>query len=447
MVYAGRRAATRRACADRRRRSAPRFVLDDDEVLAARPLGGDDRAPLRQADGHRVGQGRRQRRAVHRPGAARDRPGPPRGRRAADLRADEQGRACWPTALAVGDAIAAGPACALRERRGDRPLRGRRRAGHRDHRPRLGADHEAGGGDRHRPRRPHLPRRDRQPRAGAAGDRRHRRRDRESAATARRSRSPAPRATRASSTTARSRFESRRARPRRPAGDPHQGDAQPRRPRPPPSAGGGCRPTASGWRGWSSSSTTTIKVHPMALLHLDQLEDRGAEREIEQLTARLRRQGEYFVDRLARGIARIAASRYPRPGHRADERLQDQRVRRADRRRQLRAGRGEPDARLARGEPLLRRRLPRRLRARVPRRSSGRGSDRARQRRRDDPVLPHAGGGRPGARGDGRGRPGPRGRAASGLRDGRDPRRTSCSPTSSPSASTGSRSAPTTSPS
>jgi pyruvate,water dikinase len=46
--------------------------------------------------------------------------------------------------------------------------------------------------------------------------------------------------------------------------------------RPPPSAGGACPPTASGWRGWSSSST--IQVHPMALVNFDSLpEGRGSQ--------------------------------------------------------------------------------------------------------------------------------------------------------------------------
>ncbi len=54
-------------------------------------------------------------------------------------------------------------------------------------------------------------------------------------------------------------FESTRARSRRAAGDPHQGDAQPRQ------SGGGvplvapARPTASGSRAWSSSSATTSR--------------------------------------------------------------------------------------------------------------------------------------------------------------------------------------------
>ncbi len=56
-----------------------------------------------------------------------------------------------------------------------------------------------------------------------------------------------------------------------------------------------------------------VKVHPMALVRLDQVEDEGDRRQIEALTAGYEDRGEYFVDRLAEGIARIAASRYPDP--------------------------------------------------------------------------------------------------------------------------------------
>ncbi len=47
---------------------------------AARALGRDHREALRLPDGHGVGQGRRDRRDVHRPGAARDGAVAPRGR-------------------------------------------------------------------------------------------------------------------------------------------------------------------------------------------------------------------------------------------------------------------------------------------------------------------------------------------------------------------------------
>ncbi|MBD3367524.1 MAG: phosphoenolpyruvate synthase [Candidatus Eisenbacteria bacterium] len=56
-----------------------------------------------------------------------------------------------------------------------------------------------------------------------------------------------------------------------------------------------------------------IKVHPMALVRFDELEDRKAKRAIKKLTRGYDDKTEYFVDRLSRGIARIAASQYPDP--------------------------------------------------------------------------------------------------------------------------------------
>jgi pyruvate, water dikinase len=56
-----------------------------------------------------------------------------------------------------------------------------------------------------------------------------------------------------------------------------------------------------------------IKVHPLALLHLDKVADAAARREIEALTLGYEDKGEFFVERLAWGIAKIAASRYPDP--------------------------------------------------------------------------------------------------------------------------------------
>ena len=57
----------------------------------------------------------------------------------------------------------------------------------------------------------------------------------------------------------------------------------------------------------------TIKAHPMALVHFDELEDAAAKAEIEALTAGYADKREYFVDHLARGLARIAAVQYPEP--------------------------------------------------------------------------------------------------------------------------------------
>lgn len=56
-----------------------------------------------------------------------------------------------------------------------------------------------------------------------------------------------------------------------------------------------------------------IKIHPLALSRFDQLEDRRVRQYIEELTAGYDDKTEYFVEHLARGIASIAASRYPDP--------------------------------------------------------------------------------------------------------------------------------------
>ncbi len=56
-----------------------------------------------------------------------------------------------------------------------------------------------------------------------------------------------------------------------------------------------------------------IRVHPMALVNFDSLTDADAKREIAELTAGYGERTEYFVDRLSRGLSRIAAPFYPKP--------------------------------------------------------------------------------------------------------------------------------------
>ncbi|MDB9375442.1 phosphoenolpyruvate synthase [Nodularia sphaerocarpa] len=56
-----------------------------------------------------------------------------------------------------------------------------------------------------------------------------------------------------------------------------------------------------------------IKIHPMALVHFDDLQDRGTRKQIQNLTFGYQDKTEYFVDHLARGMAKIAAAQYPRP--------------------------------------------------------------------------------------------------------------------------------------
>jgi len=57
----------------------------------------------------------------------------------------------------------------------------------------------------------------------------------------------------------------------------------------------------------------SIKIHPLALLRFHELADNGVREEILKLTAGYADRPGYFVERLARGIAKIAASQYPAP--------------------------------------------------------------------------------------------------------------------------------------
>ncbi|MDX1577428.1 MAG: phosphoenolpyruvate synthase [Gemmatimonadota bacterium] len=56
-----------------------------------------------------------------------------------------------------------------------------------------------------------------------------------------------------------------------------------------------------------------IKIHPMALVHYDRLEDESAREEIARLTRGYADKTEYFVEHLARGVAKIAAAQWPEP--------------------------------------------------------------------------------------------------------------------------------------
>jgi pyruvate,water dikinase len=56
-----------------------------------------------------------------------------------------------------------------------------------------------------------------------------------------------------------------------------------------------------------------IKIHPMALVRFDALQDEEAKQRIADLTRGYEDKTEYFIDRLARGLGRIAAAHYPKP--------------------------------------------------------------------------------------------------------------------------------------
>ncbi|MBP2029721.1 phosphoenolpyruvate synthase [Methanohalophilus levihalophilus] len=56
-----------------------------------------------------------------------------------------------------------------------------------------------------------------------------------------------------------------------------------------------------------------IKVHPMALIHMEKVTDKDVIETIGQLTYGYSNKSEYFVERLAEGVATIAAAFYPKP--------------------------------------------------------------------------------------------------------------------------------------
>lgn len=57
----------------------------------------------------------------------------------------------------------------------------------------------------------------------------------------------------------------------------------------------------------------SIRVHPMALVEFDKLTDRKARARIEDLTRGYTKKTDYFVQKLATGLGRLAAAVYPRP--------------------------------------------------------------------------------------------------------------------------------------
>jgi pyruvate,water dikinase len=56
-----------------------------------------------------------------------------------------------------------------------------------------------------------------------------------------------------------------------------------------------------------------VRVHPMALVHFDKLEDVQAKAAIAEMTRGYADRTQYFVEKLAQGLARIAAVAHPRP--------------------------------------------------------------------------------------------------------------------------------------
>jgi pyruvate,water dikinase len=56
-----------------------------------------------------------------------------------------------------------------------------------------------------------------------------------------------------------------------------------------------------------------IKIHPLALARFSKVRDASARKTIEKMTRGYPSKADYFIDRLATGVARLAASQFPRP--------------------------------------------------------------------------------------------------------------------------------------
>jgi len=56
----------------------------------------------------------------------------------------------------------------------------------------------------------------------------------------------------------------------------------------------------------------TIQIHPLALLHVDKLKDKKARKKIDVLTATFSEKRLFFIEKLAEGVATVAAAFYPR---------------------------------------------------------------------------------------------------------------------------------------
>jgi len=56
----------------------------------------------------------------------------------------------------------------------------------------------------------------------------------------------------------------------------------------------------------------TIKIHPLALIHYNKLKDPKIKKQIDKLTVGYESKTQFYIDKLAEGIARIVASVYPK---------------------------------------------------------------------------------------------------------------------------------------
>ena len=79
--------------------------------------------------------------------------------------------------------------------------------------------------------------------------------------------------------------------------------------------------------------TTYIKVHPLALLDYDKIQDPAVKAEIDLLTSGYPDKPQFFVDKLAQGVGDDRRRLLSEGRHPAAERLQDERIRKSCRRR------------------------------------------------------------------------------------------------------------------
>lgn len=163
-----------------------------------------------------------------------------------------------------------------------------------------------------------------------------------------------------------------------------------------------------------------ICVHPLALARFDQLEDPALRERIRTLTLGHDRPEDYFIDRLSKGLARIAAVHHPHP---VIVRMSDFK---SNEYAELLGGHlfepveENPMIGLRRLALLLGG-LQGWLRAGMPGGTAPARGDGVSERGRHDPLLPIAGRGGPGARGDGDPRTQARRERPRTVRDVRDP--------------------------
>ncbi len=144
---------------------------------------------------------------------------------------------------------------------------------------------------------------------------------------------------------------------------------------------------------------SSIKVHPMALIHPEKVQDDDVRQAIADLTFGYEDKSEYFVEKLAQGAGTIAAAFYPNP---VVVRMSDFKTNEYANLlggKVLRAGGSQPDARFPRRGPVLRRALPGGLCARVPGDETCPGRDGPYEPDRHDSLLPPGRGGEEGHRG------------------------------------------------